>query len=422
MEPLNRRGFLRMAGVAGATWLTPVGTLLARAAEAPGKPRDHAQSIILLWLQGGPSQLETFDPHPDTRIAAGTTAVDSAVKGVQLATGLERTAEEMGSISLIRSMVSKEGDHERGTYAMKTGFRPDPTVIHPSIGAICCHELPLAGADIPRHISILPSQWPARGGYLGDQYNAFRTDDPASPVPDTSSLLPARREEERLQHLDVVENAFAAGRHKRVEATMHRDSVAGALKMMSSEQLKAFDVLKEPLALRRAYGETPFGRGCLAARRLIEVGVRCVEVTLSGWDTHANNHATVHNLLTTLDPAFSALIRDLRERGLLERTVVLCGGEFGRTPTVNPVGGRDHWPTGFSMALAGGGIRGGKVIGETDPDGKPEPANPVTVPDLHATILTAVGIDPAQLNQTPIGRTVKFSEGTPVADLLGNAD
>jgi hypothetical protein len=422
MEPLNRRGFLRMAGVAGATWLTPVGALLARAAEAPGKPRDHAQSIIMLWLQGGPSQLETFDPHPDTRIAAGTTAVDSAVKGVQLATGLERTAEEMGSISLIRSMVSKEGDHERGTYTMKTGFRPDPTVIHPSIGAICCHELPLAGADIPRHISILPSQWPARGGYLGDQYNAFRTDDPASPVPDTSSLLPARREEERLQHLDVVENAFVAGRHKRAEATMHRDSVAGALKMMSSEQLKAFDVLKEPLALRRAYGETPFGRGCLAARRLIEVGVRCVEVTLSGWDTHANNHATVHNLLTTLDPAFSALIRDLRERGLLERTVVLCGGEFGRTPTVNPVGGRDHWPTGFSMALAGGGIRGGKVIGETDPDGKPEPANPVTVPDLHATILTAVGINPAQLNQTPIGRTVKFSEGTPVADILGNVD
>ena len=408
-----------MAGVAGASWLTPVSTLLARAAEAPGKPRDHAQSIIMLWLQGGPSQLETFDPHPGARIAGGTTAVDSAVKGVQLATGLERTAEEMGSISLIRSMTSKEGDHERGTYAVKTGFRPDPTVIHPSIGAIVCHELPLAGADIPRHISILPSQWPARGGYLGDQYNAFRTDDPANPVPDTSSLLPARREDERLQDLNVVENAFAAGRRKRADATMHREAVAGALKMMSSEQLKAFDVMKEPLALRRAYGETPFGRGCLAARRLIEVGVRCVEVTLEGWDTHANNHATVHKLLTTLDPAFSTLIRDLRERGLLERTVVLCGGEFGRTPNVNPVGGRDHWPTGFSMALAGGGIRGGKVIGKTDPEGKPEPTSPVTVPDLHATILTAVGVDPAQLNQTPIGRTVKFSEGTAVAELLG---
>ena len=422
MEPLNRRGFLRMAGVAGATWLTPVSQLLARAAEAPGKPRDHAQSIIMLWLQGGPSQLETFDPHPGTRIAGGTTAVASAVKGVQLATGFERTAEEMASISLIRSMTSKEGDHERGTYAMKTGFRPDPTVIHPSIGAIVCHELPLAGCDIPRHISILPSQWPVRGGFLGDQYDAFRTGDPANPVPDTSSLMPTQREKERLQDLDVVESAFAAGRRRRAEATMHRQTVAGALKMMSSEQLKAFDVMKEPLALRRAYGETPFGRGCLAARRLIEVGVRCVEVTLTGWDTHVNNHKTVHELLKTLDPAFSTLIRDLRKRGRLERTVVVCGGEFGRTPAINPLGGRDHWPMGFSVALAGGGIRGGKVIGETDPEGKPQPTQPVTVPDLHATILTAVGVNPAQLSQTPIGRTVKFSEGTAVADLLGDSD
>ena len=147
-------------------------------------------------------------------------------------------------------MVSKEGDHERGTYTMKTGFRPDPTVVHPSIGAICCHELPAAGADIPRHISILPSQWPARGGYLGDQYDAFRTDDPAKPVPDTTSLLPAERDEQRLRDLDVVESAFAAGRASGAEATLHREAVAGALKMMSSEQLKAFDVMQEPSALR----------------------------------------------------------------------------------------------------------------------------------------------------------------------------
>ena len=418
MESLNRRAFLRMAGLAGAGWLTPVSHLLARAAEAPGKPRDHAQSIIVLWLQGGPSQLETFDPHPGTRIAGGTGAIETAVKGVQLAPGFGRTADEMASISLIRSMVSKEGDHERGTYAMKTGFRPDPTVVHPSIGAICCHELPMAGADIPRHISILPGQWAPRGGFLGDQYDAFRTGDPANPVPDTASLLPREREEERLGDLDVVEGAFAAGRKKRAEATLHRESVAGALKMMSSEQLKAFDVSQESSALRQSYGDTPFGRGCLAARRLTEVGVRCVEVTLGGWDTHTNNHATVRDLLKVLDPAYSTLIRDLRERGVLERTVVLVAGEFGRTPNVNPAGGRDHWPTGFSVALAGGGVRGGQAIGETDPEGKPEPANPVTVPDLTATLLTAVGIDPAKLSQTPIGRTVKFSEGQPVAGLL----
>lgn len=418
MESLTRRRFLQSATLAGATWLTPVGQLLARAAEAPGKSRGHAQSIIMLWMQGGPSQLETFDPHPDSPIAGGSTALDTVVKDLQLGSGLPQTALEMNSISLIRSMTSKEGDHERGTYTMKTGFRPDPTVIHPSIGAICCHELPVAGADIPRHVSILPGQWPARGGYLGEQYDPFRIDDPAGPVPDTASFLPAARDDARLRDLEVVERAFAAGRRKQVEATLHGETIAGARRMMSSEQLKAFDVSREPLALRRAYGETPFGRGCLAARRLIEVGVRCVEVTLTGWDTHVNNHAQHRSLLAILDPAFSTLVRDLRERGLLERTVVLCGGEFGRTPGINPAGGRDHWPNGFSMALAGGGIQGGRVIGKTDPEGAPTPTDPVSVGDLHATVLTAVGIDPGKLNQTPIGRTVKFSEGHPVAALL----
>lgn len=441
MEPLTRRGYLRIAGLAGATWLTPIGQYLARAAE----PKGQAQSIIVLWMQGGPSQLETWDPHPNTRIAGGTGAIGTAVKGLQLAPGLERTAEEMGSISLVRSMVSKEGDHERGTYTMKTGFRPDPTVIHPSIGAIACHELPVAGTDIPRHVSILPGQWPARGGYLGDEFNAFRMDDPAGPVPDTKSFLlsdaeatrwaamsPEERQQRRLKEvppdereaqlrkgLDVLEGTFARGRAKRVEATGHTTTVGRARTMMSSDQLKAFDVSQEPLAVRRLYGETPFGRGCLAARRLIEVGVRCVEVTLAGWDTHANNHAQHTSQLKVLDPAFAALIRELRERKQLERTVVLVAGEFGRTPVVNPLGGRDHWPTGFSVAIAGGGVKGGRVIGETDPEGKPEPKAPVTVGDLHATVLTAVGISPGKLSQTPIGRTVKFAEGQPIKGLLG---
>jgi len=415
---LNRRGFLGMTGLAGAAWLTSVGHFLARAAEKPGVPPEHAQSIIVLWMAGGPSQLETFDPHPSAHIAGGTGAIDTAVKGVQLAPGFGRLAEEMPSVTLIRSMVSKEGDHERGTYTMKTGFRPDPTVIHPSIGAICCHELPIAGTDIPRHVSILPGQWPARGGYLGDKYDAFRMDDPAGPVPDTKSFLTDDRDAARLKHLDVVEGAFAKGRQKRVGTTLHRDTVTGARKMMTSEQLKAFDVSLESAALRKQYGDTPFGRGCLAARRLIEVGVRCVEVTLSGWDTHVNNHELCRKQLDILDPAFSALLKDLRERKLLERTVVLCAGEFGRTPSVNPAGGRDHWPTGFSVALAGGGIHGGQVLGATDPEGKPEPADPVTVGQLHATVLAAVGVEPGKLNQTPIGRTVKFAEGKPLKQLI----
>ncbi len=413
----SRRDFFRFAGLAGAAWLTPVGTFLARDAEKRG--REPARSIIVLWLQGGPSQLETFDPHPGTTIAAGTEGIETPLKGIQLAPGLERTAQHLGSISLVRSVVSKEGDHERGTYTMKTGFRPDPTVIHPSIGAICCHELALAGTDIPRHVSILPGQWPARGGYLGDSLDAFRTEDPAGPVADTSSFLPPARDDQRMGHLDVIEGAFAKGREKRVETTHHRETVAGARKMMTSEQLRAFDVSKEPLAVRKAYGDTAFGRGCLAARRLIEVGVRCVEVTLAGWDTHANNHAQHKSQLAILDPAFAALIADLTERKLLDRTVVFCGGEFGRTPAMNPLGGRDHWPTGFSVALAGGGLRGGQIIGATDPAGKEAtPKDPVTVGDLHATMLTAVGIDPTKVNQTPIGRTVKFAEGKAIAGLM----
>jgi hypothetical protein len=423
MEPLNphdpdRRAFLRLAGLAGASWLTPVAHLLAREAEAPAKG-GAARSVILLWLQGGPSQLETFDPHPGKDIAGGTRAVPTAVKDVYLAAGLERTAAEMGSVALVRSMVSKEGDHERGTYTMKTGFRPDPTIVHPSVGAVCCHELPAAGTDIPRHVSILPGQWPARGGYLGAQYDAFQTGDPAGPVPDTLSDLARGRDERRMKDLDVVESAFAQGRQRRVSETLHRETLAGARRMMSSEQLKAFDVSREPLALRRAYGENPFGRACLAARRLTEVGVRCVEVTLGGWDTHANNHALCRDLVATLDPAFAALLRDLRERHLLDRTLVVCMGEFGRTPTINRAGGRDHWPSGFSLALAGGGVRGGQVVGKTDPEGAAGPRDPVTVGDLHATVLTAVGIDPKKVGQTPIGRTVRFAEGKPVAALLG---
>ena len=179
----SRRKVLQLAALGGVSWLTPVARVLAdRAERTPG--REPAQSLILLWLAGGPSQLETFDPHPGKDIAGGTTAIDTAVKGMQLAAGYERLAEQMPHASLVRSLVSKEGDHERGSYLVKTGYRPDPTVVHPSVGAICCHQLPIGSTEIPRHISILPNQWPGVGGMLGKQYDAFKCYDPAAKVPD----------------------------------------------------------------------------------------------------------------------------------------------------------------------------------------------------------------------------------------------
>src|SRR5688572_26512135 len=175
-DHFHRRTLLKAAGASGLLWLSPVAEALAQ--QAAAAPRGaHAKSVILLWLAGGPSQLETFDPHPGRRIAGGTKAIDTAVKGVRLAAGYERLAEEMGSVALLRSLVSKEGDHERGTYLMKTGYRPDPTVEHPSIGSICCHELPVGRTDIPRHVSILPGEWPSRGGFLGGEYDAFLAED-----------------------------------------------------------------------------------------------------------------------------------------------------------------------------------------------------------------------------------------------------
>jgi hypothetical protein len=413
----DRRGVLKLAALGGVSWLTPAAELLAR--EAESNPRgEPASSIILLWLAGGPSQLETFDPHAGKPIAGDTTAIRTSVPEIQIAKGYERLAERMEHVALVRSMVSKEGDHERGTYMVKTGYRPNPTVVHPSIGAICCHQLPIAGAEIPRHVSILDTQWPSMGGFLGKQYDAFKCYDPAEKVPDVSARVADQRLDRRLADLSVVENAFARGRAKTAAATMHRQTMASARSMMTSEQLAAFEVSREPDALRQAYGDTPFGRGCLAARRLIEVGVRCVEVNLGGWDSHVNNHEIHAKLAPTLDAALSALLADLSQRDLLRKTVVICGGEFGRTPEINRLGGRDHWPRGFTMLLAGGGLRRGVALGETDPEGGRNLKDPYDVADLHATVLTALGLDPAHEELAPIGRPIKLSEGKPIAALL----
>jgi hypothetical protein len=417
---LTRRTLLKLAGLGGAGWLTTVAQLLAEQPEgrAGSRSGDPARSLIVLWMAGGPSQLETFDPHPGRKISGDTRAIRTAVKEIQLAQGLEQVAEHMQSLAVVRSLVSKEGDHERGTYLVKTGYRPDPTAVHPSIGAVCCHELPAKGTDIPRHISILPGTWPARGGFLGDEYDAFKTGDPLQKIADVRPPVSDPRFRERLADLEVLEERFARGRGPAVRATNHGNTIREARRMMTSDQLRAFDVSRESQAMRAAYGDTPFGRGCLAARRLVEVGVRCVEVTLAGWDSHANNHAVHADLKSVLDPALSALVADLKQRGTWQDTIVLCAGEFGRTPTINRLGGRDHWTRGFSMVLAGGRIRGGQVVGATDPEGGRDVVEPRQVADVHATLLVALGLDPAKQLVSPSGRPLKLAEGQPIRQLL----
>ncbi len=419
MPSLTRRGLLARS-LSTVPWLTPLAGHLAHTAER-GVLRKRARSLIWLWMSGGPSQLETFDPHPDAplEIRGATQAIATRMKQVQIAAGLPRTAEVFDLVTLVRNTVSKEGDHERGSIALKTGHPPEPTIVHPSIGAICCHQLPSDGVDIPRHVSIMPDRFPGRGGFLGNQYDAFKTYDPQSKVPDVTSRVSEPRRERRLHDLRVIEQAFAQGRAPLVERTLHRELVERALKLMSSEQLQAFEVSHESASTLERYGDTPFGRGCLAARRLIEVGVRCVEVTLSGWDTHANNFEGTQQQTAQLDPALAALLGELNERDVLDSTVIVCCGEFGRTPKINGLDGRDHWPHGFSVLLAGGGLRRGHVQGETDPAGSRIPYDDGTrVADLHATVLSALGIDPALELHSPIGRPIRLSEGNPLESLL----
>ena len=412
---MTRRNVLQAAAGLGVSFALPA--LDLKAANQRGAER--GKSLIVLWMAGGPSQLETWDPHPGTKIGGETKAIGTKLPGVKIADLYPRMAEEIDSLNLIRSLSSKEGDHERGTYLLKTGYRPVPKLIHPSVSAMLVHERP-AEIEIPQHISLCGSQWPARGGYLGDEYDAFRIADPGRNVQNMRARVPKDRHEQRLENLSVISNAFAKNRPFATEKTLHQKMVERALTMMSTEQLKAFELADEPQAIVDAYGDSAFGRGCLVARRLVEQGVRSIEVNLGGFDSHANNYEAHKANAAILDPAFSALLKDLKARDLWESTVVLCLGEFGRTPSINPLAGRDHWPKGFSCLVGGGGLKRGIVIGETDPTGeKSDPADPVEVKDLYATLFHLFGVEYQKELDTPIGRPMRISDGRPIQRLLG---
>jgi len=422
-DHFHRRTALRFLGLSGLAWLTPASELLGNV-EQKLKP-GQAKSLILLWLDGGNSQLETFDPHPGKKIAEGTEAIASNAKGIQLAAGMPRVAEHMDTLSIVRNVVTKEGDHERANYNVKTGFRPDPTLTHPAIGALLAHQLPTGKTEIPRHVSIFSGNWPSRGGYLGDQFDAFKTGDPNAPIPDVSKRVSDERYARRLKDVAVLDQEFGRGRLGNLESskTLHQSTISQSVKMMSSEQLAAFDVSKVPKSERQGFGDSPFGRGCLAAARLVREGVRCVEVTLPGWDVaHVANHSNHEGLVKTLDGGLAGLIGYLKEHDQLKDTIVMCCGEFGRTPTLNPAAGRDHWPHGFSVALAGGNIAGGRIIGETDPEGgKVNFKKGTPIESVHATVLNSMGIEYAHELDTPINRPMKLSEGSPIKRLYVDA-
>ena len=407
---LDRRSFLALAATA---WLTPIGRLLADQAESTRRP---AKSIILLWLEGGPSQLETFDPKPGTAHGGETRAIETSVTGISIAQGWEQTARVMKEIALVRSMTNKEGNHQRASYQLHTGYVPTATLKHPHIGCSVAAEQGDSKLDLPHIVSIGGPTFGA--GFLGAALEPFVVQNVERPTDNTQPRVGVDRFQRRLGLLNRLENAGfgQAGGYDRVND--HRALYAQTARMVLSPHMRAFQLDAENEKTREAYGRNPFGQGCLLARRLVQAGVTFVEVRMNGWDTHQKNNERVQKLAQQVDPAFASLIRDLKEQGMLGKTLVLWMGEFGRTPKINGNAGRDHFPRVFTVALAGGGVRGGQIIGTSSADGTEVKDQPVTVPDLMASLCHALHVNASKEVDTPIGRPIKVVDAGKVVRAL----
>jgi hypothetical protein len=371
--------------------------------------RKRQMACILLWMAGGPSQLETFDPKPGTEHGGETKAVATAVPAISIAEGWGHTAKVMKDIALVRSMTNKEGNHQRATYQLHTGYVPSATIKHPHLGCSMVSELGESKFDLPHIVSI---GGPTIGaGFLGAAIEPFVVQNPQQPPENTQPRVGADRFRRRLGLLERIEGAgferTGGGDRVRDHKALYRQTA----RMILSPHMKAFHLDDEPDPLREAYGRTPFGQGCLLARRLVQAGVTFVEVRSNGWDTHQQNHEKVGKNASQVDPGFATLITDLKQRGMLDQTLVVWMGEFGRTPKINANAGRDHFPKVFNVALAGGGIKGGQVIGSSNPDGTEVKDHPVLVPDLLASLCHSLKVDPAKEMMSPIGRPIKIVDG-----------
>ena len=416
----SRRDLLRLLPAAGfSAGVLGWGDVVASRAD---EIRRRGKACVLLWMQGGPSQFETFSPLEGHKNGGGTKAIATNVAGIRFAEHWPEAARVADRLAVIRSMTSKEGSHPRATYLMHTGYLPNPSARHPTLGSIVASELAKARGDetgdLPPVVRIGGRGRNDSGaGLLGMQWEPFEMRNPLENPANTTPQVATDRHLRRLDLMDKLSAEFATQLPE--EADAHRSLYRRATRMILSDRMQAFDLDAEPEQVRKAYGTGPFASGCLLARRLVEAGVSFVEVVSNGWDTHQENFTKVPELAAEVDRPMAALVRDLADRGMLDDTLVIWMGEFGRTPQVNPRGGRDHFPRSFNAVLAGGGVRGGQVVGRTDNSGIEVADRPVTVPDLFATFCRSLGIDQQVENKAATGRPIKLVDGgTAVAELF----
>jgi hypothetical protein len=416
MNPNSRRSFISV-GSLSLLDLTLSRFLRAQEDTPPSGAKKKAEACILIYLEGGPSHIDLWDPKPNSSFRP----ISTNVAGIQISEALPRMARQMDKVALIRSVHTEESNHPPGANYAFTGHRPTALMQFPSLGSIITKELG-ARHNVPPHLTI-PGwknggyQGYLKSGFLGPAYDSMVVSDPSQEgfhVEDLSlpKSMPVAALDDRKAFLSVVDRFYRQKVEMAEYASMDSFSRQALQMVLTPEVKAAFDLSRESDKTRDAYGRHSLGQTLLLARRLVEGGSRFITAAghqLNGWDTHSDSDKRLGKLLPVLDQSLSVLLEDLHQRGLLESTIILVMGEFGRTPLMNSKGGRDHWPNCWSMLVAGGGLRGGQVIGASDERGGEVAERLVAIGDLYATIYKAMGIDWRKEYPSPIGRPVKIA-------------
>jgi len=393
---MKRREFLTStAGVLGL-----LQTLKANQEEL----KQNGKSAILLWMGGGPSTMDIWDLKPDAATGGPFRPIGTS-GDVQICEHMPLMAKQMHNMAIIRSMSTREADHMRGRYYMHTGYVPNPSIEHPSYGSVFSHQLRRNDIEIPQFVTVGGGSMGA--GFLGAQYNPFSVNSDGR-----IRNLDIKVDERLIQRayaLDLIENNFINQKRGSL-AKDHQSLLKQTFNLLTSTQMEAFKVASEPEAVKERYGDNGFGKGCLMARRLVEVGVPFIEVNLGGWDNHQNIHTTLKdNKLPVLDQGMSALVEDLEQRELLKDTAIIWMGEFSRTPRINGNAGRDHWARSWSVVVGGAGMNGGIAVGATNDDGTKVITDPYSSQDIMASVCKALGISLSTTFTSNSGRPMKIA-------------
>jgi hypothetical protein len=427
-DEVTRRNFMSktaqsILGV-GLLQLTTGNRLLgaeeAKVIAAPANKKRCAKNVIYLYMSGGMTHLDTFDPKPGTEWGGPVKAIRTTGDGVVISEYLPSFAKHVNKAAIVRSLSSTQGAHDQGNYLMHSSYAPRGTIKHPGLGAWLQRLDGKRNTTLPSSVSIGGGSRGGGAGFMESKYEPLSLGNPNEGL--RNSMRPESIPEKIYEDRLMLAQQFDADFHKTYDQKIVRaqkDIYDDAAKLMKSEDLKAFDLSLEAPEIREAYGNNGFGQGCLLARRLIENDVRFVEVNLGGWDTHTNNFNAVEGRAATLDQALGTLMNDLDMRGMLDETMVVLATEFGRTPDINDNDGRDHYPKAFSGMIAGAGVAGGQAYGVTDEAGKNVLENPVQIPDFNATIAYNLGLPLDHVIHSPSKRPFTVAhKGRPVMDLL----